>query len=105
LEAKTVIRDWSHQGRTGNYVLRNDAFDYESGLRKVTTPALAVSIEGDALAPPSAVDHLIFKLENAPRKHVHYKRDDEYNDGYNHFNWARKPKRMVDLVLKELNTN
>jgi len=103
LEAKTVIRDWSHQGRTGNYVLSNDVFDYEAALRNVAIPILAVSIEGDDLAPPSAVEHLINKLESAQKKHIHLKRNDPYNDDYNHFNWARKPKKMVELILKELN--
>ena len=97
-EGKTVIRDWSRQSRTGRYELKNDSFDYETALAKVNLPVLALSYEGDSLAPYGAVEHLLGKMKSAQKEHLHLKKDDPRNDGYNHFNWAKNPKKLVQLV-------
>lgn len=98
LEARGVISDWSRQARTGRYRLNGDPVDYEQTLAELQLPILAVSIAGDDLAPPSAVDHLLGKMSSAQIEHLHLKKDDPRNDGYNHFNWARKPEKMLGIV-------
>lgn len=105
-EAKSLIGDWSRQSRSGKYILKNDAFDYEKGLRDVKIPVLALSYQSDALSPKSAVKHLLDKLMSAKKEHIHLKKDDPMNDGYNHFNWAKKPKNVVGIVnnwLEQIN--
>ena len=102
-EAKTVIRDWSRQSRTGKYELKNDSFDYETALAKLNKPILSISYEGDNLAPFGAVEHLLKKMKSAETEHVHLKRSDPRNDDYNHFNWAKKPDKLVGIVNHWIN--
>jgi predicted alpha/beta hydrolase len=97
-EAKSLIGDWSRQARTGNYVLKNDAFDYETAMKQVKLPVLAISYEGDTLCPPTAVEHLLGKLGSAQKEHIHLKKVDDRNDGFNHFSWVKKPKNIVRMV-------
>jgi predicted alpha/beta hydrolase len=98
IEAKSMIRDWSRQSRTGVYKLKNDAFDYESVLRELKKPILSISYEGDSLAPKGAVDHMLGKMSAANSEHLHLSKSDPRNDGYNHFNWAKKPKKLVSVI-------
>lgn len=100
-EAKTVMSDWSNQARTGNYILKNDDFDFEAGLKKVTIPILVISFQADTLAPPKAVSHLIGKFgETANKEYIYLKNDDSRNDNFGHFNWAKKPNKIVSLIAK-----
>lgn len=62
-EAKTVISDRSNQSRTGNYVIKNDDFDFEVALQKVDIPILAISFQADTFATQKAVEHLLVSLE------------------------------------------
>ncbi|MFM1876867.1 MAG: hypothetical protein RL266_2604 [Bacteroidota bacterium] len=97
-EARSVIADWSRQSRTGKYVLKNDDFNYENALRNLQKPVLAISYEGDSLSPKGAVEHLLGKMESAPKQHLHLLKTDERNDELNHFNWAKKPNSVVRIV-------
>lgn len=105
LEARTVIKDWSRQARNGDYVLSNDRRDYETKLAELEIPVLAVSFQGDHLAPPKAVDHLLGKLKRSKIEHLHLKKDGPRNDGYNHFNWAKKPTKLVGVVSEWITRN
>jgi predicted alpha/beta hydrolase len=100
VEGRTVIRDWSHQSRTGIYRLSNDLFDYETALSELKKPILFVSYEGDSLSPKGAVEHLSGKLETADIEHLHLSKSDPRNDDYNHFNWAKKPEKLVQIVCQ-----
>ena len=100
-EAKTVINDWSNQSRTGKYILKNDDFNYEAGLEKITIPILAISFQEDTFAPPKAVEHLIGKFGNNTKKeYIYLKNDDPRNENFNHFNWVKKPKKIVNVLEK-----
>lgn len=103
-EAKSLIGDWSRQSRTGKYILKNDSFDYEKGLNDVNMPVLAISYQGDSLSPQGAVEHLLAKLSSAQKEHIHLRKDDPRNDGFNHFKWAKKPKNVVSIVNNWLST-
>lgn len=97
-EARTVIKDWSRQSRTGIYRISNDEFDYEKALSELAIPVLSVSYEGDNLAPKGAVEHLLQKMKSAQIEHIHLERNDPRNDGFNHFNWAKKPQKIVEMI-------
>ena len=104
LESRGVIRDWSRQSRCGDYIVDNADFDYEAGLREIKIPVLAISVAGDTLAPKFAVDHLLGKLEkNQQLTQIHLAKNDPRNPGYDHFNWAKNPQKMVDVILDWLN--
>lgn len=97
-EARGLIGDWSRQSCTGNYVLKDDPFDYEQALKTVTLPVLAISFEGDTFAPFRAVEHLLYKMKIAKKEHLYLQSSDPRNDGFTHFNWAKKPKNIVSIV-------
>ena len=100
-EAKTVMSDWSNQSRTGNYILKNDDFNFEAAMEKVTIPILAISFQADTFAPRKAVEHLIGKFgANENKEYIYLKNDDLRNENFGHFNWAKKPKEIVRLIEK-----
>jgi len=103
-EARSLMRDWSRQARTGRYVLENDPFDYEQTLKTVTIPLLAISYQADTFAPVEAVDHLLDKMPAAEKQHIHLKDSDPRNEGFSHFNWAKRPKNVVTVVSQWINS-
>jgi predicted alpha/beta hydrolase len=92
-EARGVMRDWGVLARTGRFVLG------EEGLADVAVPVLAVSIEGDGLGVPAAVDALAAKLPAATVTREHLG-----GDGLDHFRWARATEVTVPLVTDWLDT-
>jgi predicted alpha/beta hydrolase len=86
-QAGGVIRDWAYSARHGRYP-RLAGVDVEALLGKVSTPVLAISVDGDRYAPPSTVDHLCGKLGGAPVERAHYTRD-EAGGPLDHFRWTR----------------
>ena len=97
-EARTVIKDWSNQSRTELYKLKNDEFDYEKALSELNIPVLAISYHGDGLCPKGAVEHLLDKMESATVNHLHLEKSDPRNEDFNHFNWAKKPRNIVEII-------
>ena len=87
-EARGLFRDWGVLARTGRLPVG------EEGLARVTVPVLAISIEGDHLAPVSAVDAMVAKLPAARVTRVHV--DD---DGIDHFRWARQTDPVARLIV------
>lgn len=98
-EAKSVMQDWSQQSRSGKYIVKNDSFNYEKGLSKVTTKTLVLSFQADTYAPKKAVENLTKKFNSNPNlEHIHLMENDPRNEHFGHFNWAKKPKSIVKLV-------
>lgn len=103
-EAKTVMRDWSEQSRTGNYVLKNDDFDYEYTLGKLNIPIYAISFQQDTFAPKKAVEYLLQKFKiNTQITYEYLLGKDARNENFNHFNWVKKPNNIVGMIEKWLN--
>ena len=95
-ESRTVIRDWTINGKTGKYQLLGSSFNYEENLKQLELPTLAVSLNGDWMASKKAVKNLYHKLSNQSAiTHLHLSGEDLNIDQVNHFNWAKKPERMV----------
>lgn len=99
LEAKGVMKDWSQQARSGNYILANDDFDFETAMSNTKTKILAISFEHDDLAPQSAIKVLYGKFKQAQTKHVHLDKDEQSNKKFNHFNWVKNPRLSVQTIL------
>ncbi len=94
-----VIADWSRQCRTGKYLVTNQDFAYDDALADTQFPVLAISVAGDELAPFPAVRHLLSKFRNNPHvRHIHLEKDDPRNPGYDHFNFAKNPEAMVQII-------
>ncbi|MFF9850239.1 alpha/beta hydrolase family protein [Streptomyces litmocidini] len=97
-ESVGVMRDWARQMRTGRYGAGGAAADYEAALGRVDLPVLAVDVEGDALAPPRAVDHLCGKLTSARVRRWSYRASDAGGRRLDHFRWIRHNAGLVDRI-------
>lgn len=87
--ARTVIRDWACNARTGDYVLTNSPHDFETRLAALRKPVLAVSIAGDGFAPPRALENLCRKFPAAPVTRWHVQPGELAPEGLDHFGWVR----------------
>lgn len=97
-ESRQVIRDWARQARTGRYQVDRSTHDFETLLGRLQKSVLAISIEGDQLAPARAVDHLCAKLARADVSRWHYV--PESGQRVDHFGWVKRPEPLVER-LKE----
>ncbi|WP_158718909.1 alpha/beta fold hydrolase [Streptomyces globisporus] len=97
-ESVGVMRDWARQMRTGRYEAGGSAADYEAALGRVDLPVLAVDVEGDALAPPRAVDHLCAKLTSARVRRWSYRTSDAGGRRLDHFRWIRHNAGLVERI-------
>ena len=85
--------DWSQLARTGRMNPLGADVDYLEGMEKVRTPALAITLPGDQLAPQSAARYWLDFFPNAPRTMRHIDAD------LGHNRWARTPEPILDAVL------
>ncbi|WP_225804154.1 alpha/beta fold hydrolase [Streptomyces sp. NK15101] len=97
-ESVGVMRDWARQMRTGRYDAGGAAADYEAALGRVDVPVLAVDVEGDALAPPRAVDHLCAKLPPVRVRRWTYRSADAGGRRLDHFRWIRHNAGLVERI-------
>jgi len=96
-EARGVMRDWARFARTGRMRFGRPAIDHTLPMRRLRLPALAVSIEGDTLGVPAAVDGLLALMPELDLSRVHL---DE--DGLDHVRWARRPDAVVTTITNWL---
>ncbi|MBO0820151.1 MAG: alpha/beta fold hydrolase [Nocardiopsaceae bacterium] len=96
-QSRGVMRDWARQARTGRYLLPGGG-DYESALRALRLPVLAIDVEGDDLAPPGAVSHLCGKIPNARLRRRSYARADADGRYLGHFRWVRYHQGLVPVL-------
>ena len=97
VEARGVIRDWSVNGRSGQYRVARTELDYEAAMARATVPVLGISFGGEALARRGACRNLWAKLGGAPVTEVHLDRD-ALGEARGHFGWLRTP----DVVVQPL---
>jgi predicted alpha/beta hydrolase len=93
-QAGRVMTDWARTARTGGYGAAADA-----GLARMTTPVLAVSVDGDTLVPRAVVDYLAGKLTAAPVEREHFTAAD-LGAPVNHFTWTRASGPIVARIQK-----
>ncbi|MFD8599431.1 alpha/beta fold hydrolase [Kitasatospora sp. NPDC059646] len=91
-----LMRDWARLGRTGRFAPAGADLDYEQALAALELPVLAVSLPGDRLAPPGAVDRLVAKLPAAAVERRHHTPAD--GESADHVRWARAGGGIADLV-------
>ncbi|WP_238018738.1 alpha/beta fold hydrolase [Dactylosporangium sp. AC04546] len=95
-QARGVIADWAYTARAGRY--RPIAgVDVEAALARVTTPVLAVDIEGDQYTPAPTVDRLTSKLTSAEVRREHYAAA-EAGARIDHFTWAKNGAPLAARV-------
>lgn len=99
-EARTVMRDWAHNARTGRYEPANSPVNLESALSRMQTPVLAISLEGDQFAPPRAVRYLCDKLISTRVRHLHLDGWEMPDAGRHHFRWVRHAGPIVRHIRR-----
>lgn len=97
-EARTVVRDWSHNCMTGRYEVANSPIDYEAALQRLARPILAMSFETDIYAPPNSVDNLLRKFRSSRVENRRFAKDHAGMERVTHFSWAKKPQVVVDTI-------
>lgn len=101
-EARSVMADWGRQARTGRFVFGRPRIDHDAVLATLRLPVLAISLEGDWLAPPKAMDGLLRKFPQASLTCHHLDPKALGFDGVDHFRWARKPGVVLPAITKWL---
>jgi predicted alpha/beta hydrolase len=101
-QARGVIRDWAYTARHGRYP-RRSGLDPETALRRVDTPVLAVSVDGDEYTPPATLDLLCRKLVNAAVVREQYTAA-QAGAQLDHFTWVRAgaalARRIADFAAR-----
>lgn len=93
--------EWGHTGKTGNYKVIGDDFDYEKGFSKVTVPILAIDIEGDLMAPKAAMTNLYQKFKNTIALSTLTLTKKKTSLKITHINWPRTAEAVMVEVLRE----
>lgn len=97
-EARTVIRDWAHCALTGYYELKNSLFNFEKALAEIKLPVLAITLEGDNLAPVTSAKNLCEKMCNATIHYQHMTELEMETSGLNHFKWVRYSLPIAEKI-------
>lgn len=98
MQSSVLMRDWARQVKTGQYTAHGSKVDYEYGLAQVVTPVLLVDVEGDTLAPPGCIDHLVSKIPRATFERWNYTRVMAASHRLTHFSWARHSPGLAEHV-------
>ena len=93
-QAGRVMTDWARTARRGGYGAADDA-----ALARMTTPVLAVSVEGDTLVPAAVVDYTVGRVPAAPVERVHFTAAD-LGAPVDHFTWTRASRPIVERIQK-----
>ena len=95
-QARGVMRDWAETARTGRFPhLRG--VDAEAAVARLTTPVLAVSVDGDAYTPHGTVDHTVSKLAKASVRRERLGTITAEGRPA-HFAWVRSPSPITTLI-------
>lgn len=102
--AKTAILDWSHLGRTGQFKITGDDFDYEANLEKTNIPILATTIEKDWMAPEAAIKNLYQKFHPNNPTSTYKLTKEMVGKPLNHFNWVKNSVSLVTRIKEWIAT-
>jgi predicted alpha/beta hydrolase len=92
------MRDWTHSTMTGRYHSRSHGRSLEPVGTPEHAPVLALGIEGDLVAPASAIAALVSRLD-ASRLQRSELLPTSASGWKRHFTWVRKPADAVDAIL------
>lgn len=95
-DSPQLIRDLATQTRTGVYQVPSSDTDFEPLLAELNLPVLAVTVEGDGMAPRTAVHNLTAKLTNARVTHWDLPLNGTHRNP--HYAWVRENTSLVERV-------
>ena len=94
-EARNVMIDWARNARNGRYKLLNSAINFESDLKKVSLPILAINFNDDRFAPLTATQLLLDKLDSHDISYLAINAGQLEQNTADHFNWVQSPTVMA----------
>lgn len=96
-QPRRLMAEWAHLGRTGRY--RIDRLpQIEAAIAAVRLPVLAISVEGDRMAPPASIDHLAGKMLSAAVERWHYTAAAAGCARLTHANWAKFGSALAEQL-------
>lgn len=98
-QPRTMIGDWHREARHNRFVMANTDTDYEAALRHIAAPVLQLSLEGDTLVSPRAVDMLAERVGPVHPDRVHLSTDANAGAPWDHVRWPRQnPDAVLDVM-------
>lgn len=97
-EARTLMRDWAHSGRTGKYAPPTVRADLESALAAFDGAVFAAQLADDALCPATSLEGLLAKMPRATVEREHFADERFDNRQATHFSWMKASTPIVSAV-------
>lgn len=91
-QSKVLIDDWSRFARSGKIEPVGADIDYEERISRLTLPVLALTFDGDDLAPRASMSNLLAKFPRADVTTRHLEAPRGHNE------WIRQPSTTVDQI-------
>lgn len=91
-QSKVLIDDWSRFARSGKIEPVGADIDYEERISRLTLPVLALTFDGDDLAPRASMSNLLAKFPRAEVTTRHLEAPRGHNE------WIRQPSTTVDQI-------
>lgn len=98
LQPKQLIVDWAQASRTGTFCSRG--ISLEINLHTVKNELLALFVEGDNMAPQSALNALVVKLTRAKVVFETVVPDRAPKKMNAHFRWLKNPENVATRVAR-----
>jgi len=97
---QTQMQEWGYTGKTGNYKVVGDNFNYEQAMEQVVIPVLAIDIEGDLMAPKVAIANLHQKFKSTSNLTVLTLTKAATQATLSHINWPRTADKMMVKIIR-----
>ena len=104
-EGRQQMLDWANNGFHGRYNIANSPHDFESALKKVEIPVLAMTLDGDHYAPPASLENLLAKMPLAAVTRRHFTAEDMDESGLDHLRWARDGVPVAAAIRSWIDQN
>jgi predicted alpha/beta hydrolase len=101
-EAVQLVGDWARVVRKGRYDMINPSVDYESRMRMLQIPVLAISFADDGYAPKRAVDRLCQKMPHTSLTRWHFAPEDFGCKKLGHFWWINQSEPLTERISRWL---
>jgi predicted alpha/beta hydrolase len=97
-QPRRLMRDWGGVTRDGIYRPEGSRFDYEHAVRALHTRVLSIGLIEDPVAPASAREALLARLERSEVTRTEVSGVTAHRPWKRHFSWARAPEGVVGAI-------